>query len=50
MPKALHDQLLRSARKRGLTGDRQDAYVYGTMNKIEKARAKKGKGMKAKKY
>lgn len=35
MPKALHDKLAREARKKGLTGDRKDAYVYGTMAKIE---------------
>ena len=35
MPKWLHDKLNRQARKRGLTGKRKDAYVYGTMNKIE---------------
>ena len=40
MPKALHDKLAREATKKGLTGKRKDAYVYGTMNKVEK---KKGK-------
>ena len=36
MPKALHDKLARQARKQGLTGKRKDAYVYGTLNRIEK--------------
>lgn len=43
MPKALHDQLVREARKKGLKGERKDAYVYGTLSKIE------GKGLKARK-
>ena len=41
MPKALHDKLARSARRLGLTGKRFKAYVYGTMNRIEKARKAK---------
>jgi hypothetical protein len=43
MPKALHDKLERSARKAGLKGERKDAYVYGTMDKIEKQRHEKEK-------
>jgi hypothetical protein len=45
MPKALHRKLARSAKKAGLKpgSERSDAYVYGTMNKIEKARARKRK-------
>lgn len=35
MPKELHDKLVRKARRKGLTGKRLDAYVYGTMNKVE---------------
>jgi len=42
MPKKLHEQLMKSAKKAGLTGDAKDAYVYGTLNKIEKGK-KKGK-------
>lgn len=38
MPKELHDTLAHQAAKKGLKGDRKDAYVYGTMNKIEKGR------------
>jgi hypothetical protein len=39
MPKKMHDALARQAAKKGLTGKRKDAYVYGTMAKA----AKKGK-------
>ena len=34
MPKALERKLARTARRKGLTGKRLDAYVYGTMNKL----------------
>ncbi len=40
MPKKLHDKLEREARKKGLKGKRKDAYVYGTMAKIEKRKKK----------
>lgn len=33
MPKKLEQQLRRQARKKGLTGHRADAYVYGTMRR-----------------
>ena len=36
VPKELHRKLAKKAREKGLTGERKDAYVYGTMNKIEK--------------
>ena len=36
MPKALHDKLSKLATKKGLKGKRKDAYIYGTMSKIEK--------------
>lgn len=36
MPKALHRKLTRQANKKGLKGKRRNAYVYGTMSKIEK--------------
>ena len=36
MPAALHRKLLKKAKEKGLTGKRQAAYVYGTMDKIEK--------------
>lgn len=51
MPKELHDKLARAARKKGLKGDRAAAYIYGTMNEIEKQggmkvqRSKKKKGV-----
>lgn len=40
MPKKLHDKLNRQAAKKGLTGKRKKAYVYGTMVKIEKKKKK----------
>ena len=47
MPKAMHRALEKTAREKGLTGERRDAYVYGTMAKEEKrrklARAMRGK-------
>lgn len=46
MPKKLHEQLKREAKKKGLTGDKYDAYVFGTMNKIEKEREKAKKKRK----
>lgn len=33
MPDKLHKALKKSAKKKGLKGKRQDAYVYGTMQK-----------------
>lgn len=42
MPKAVHDRLLKEARKKGLTGKRKNAYVYGTLQRIEqRMRSKK---------
>lgn len=46
MPKKEEDILRKAARKKGLKGDRSDAYVYGTLNKIEKARKRKRKRAK----
>ena len=43
MPKKLHDRLAREAAKKGLKGDRKKAYIYGTMNKIEKVKKAKNK-------
>ena len=42
MPKEMEERLKREARKKGLTGYRADAYVYGTMHK--KTGWVKGKG------
>ena len=36
MPKALENQLKKEALKHHLRGKRFNAYVYGTLNKIEK--------------
>lgn len=35
MPKEMHRALEARAKKMGLTGERKDAYVYGTMRKAE---------------
>lgn len=36
MPKKLEKKLIAEAKKKGLAGNRKDAYVYGTIQKIEK--------------
>lgn len=36
MPKKVHDKLARKAKKKGLTGDRKNAYIYSTLRKIDK--------------
>ena len=41
MPKELHDKLKRQAKKKGLKGKRAEKYVYGTLQKVEKAKRKK---------
>jgi hypothetical protein len=41
LPKKLHQKLARQAKKQGLTGERKNAYVFGTMAKVEKKRRKK---------
>lgn len=43
MPKKLERKLAREATRKGITGARRDAYVYGTMARI-KAHKKRGKG------
>jgi hypothetical protein len=35
MPKKMHERLEKQAHKKGLKGERKDAYVYGTMNKAK---------------
>ena len=40
MPKAMHDKLAKRASKMGLKGDKKDAYVYGTMQKMKKQKKK----------
>ena len=52
MPKALEEKLKKEAAQHGLTGDRADAYVYGTMRKTgwkparEQGQKKALRGMK----
>jgi len=41
MPKKLHEKLRKSAKKKGLKGDRAKAYIYGTMSKIESKKKRK---------
>lgn len=36
MPKKIENKLKREAVKKGLSGERKDAYVYGTLSKIKK--------------
>lgn len=45
MPKKMEKELREEARKKGLTGEDADAYVYGTMRKTgwKPARQKKHK-------
>ena len=40
MPKKVEAKLEKQAKKLGLSGERKDAYVYGTMRKIEKPKKK----------
>lgn len=46
MPKKLHRSLLLSAERLGLKGKRKEAYVFGTMRKIEKGEQPKPKRSK----
>ena len=43
MPKKLHDKLEKEATKKGLTGERKKAYIYGTLKKVETGKPKKRK-------
>lgn len=38
MPKEIHKKLEKQAKKKGLSGKKKDAYVFGTLFKIEKAK------------
>lgn len=40
MPEWLHKELVKLANKKGLKGKEKDAYVYGTLDKYEKASEK----------
>lgn len=45
MPKEVEAKLHAQARSKGLTGDRKDAYVFGTLQKMEgKGSSGSGKG------
>lgn len=43
MPKSAHRALEKSARKKKLKGNRKDAYIFGTLKKIEDKIKKKRK-------
>jgi hypothetical protein len=43
MPKKIEKSLMNRAAEMGLKGERKDAYVYGTLNKIKKAEEAKKK-------
>jgi len=47
MPEAMERKLRQEARKKGLTGKRADAYVYGTMQRVTKWKPKRGRAGKA---
>jgi len=36
MPKKIHQKLSRQATKKGLKGKRRQAYIYGTLRKVER--------------
>jgi len=40
MPKKMEQSLMRRAAEMGLKGERKDAYVYGTMAKMENEKKK----------
>ena len=46
MPEELERELRRQARKKGLKGERADAYVYGTMRKTGWTPSKRKRGKK----
>ena len=43
MPKKLERKLKKEAKDKGLSGERADAYTYGTLAKIKKERSSKNK-------
>lgn len=43
MPKEVEQKLKRSGKKKGFTGKRLKAYIYGTMNKLGLMKDKKSK-------
>ena len=34
MPKAMEEKLRKQAKKKGLTGDKKNAYIYGAMRRM----------------
>jgi len=46
MPKALERRLKKQAKKKGLKGERKDAYVYGTMQTVTDWRPHRNKKAK----
>lgn len=46
MPEKIHAALVRQADKLELKGARRDAYIYGTLSKIEKSGKSKKSGKK----
>jgi hypothetical protein len=52
MPKAMEAKLFKSARRKGLEGDRAEGYVYGTMNKLGMMHGSEitGKGREAERH
>lgn len=41
MPKKVENKLKAEATKKGLTGKRRNAYIYGALRKIEKEKKRK---------
>jgi hypothetical protein len=44
MPKKMEQALKKAAEKKGLTGDRKGAYIYGTMQELTNWKPGKKKG------
>lgn len=42
MPKKVERSLMKRAQEKGLKGERQKAYVYGTMQKMKQEKQKRG--------
>ena len=48
MPKELEHKLMMAAKKKGLSKQRMNAYVYGTLRKVENQKKKTNKMSKTK--
>lgn len=46
MPKEMHDKLRREGKKKGMSGKRLQAYIYGTMQKMGMMHKGKKQGKK----